>query len=113
MPFLGLDVYQEPGGERFRVRLGRILAWLEDHGVTQPMVGVGETGCCLAESAHPENWFTANWKWTVNNTDKIGIVSYYDSTLNSEAGHDWRLNETRAKLRAYKDALASPTACRL
>jgi len=113
MPFLGIDVYQEAGGERFGERLERVLGWLGDHGVARPMVGVGETGCCLAQSPQPERWFTAGWRWAVNHTDKVGIVSYYDSTLNSAAGHDWRLNETAAKLRAYKDALASPIACRL
>ncbi len=113
MPFLGVDVYQNSGGEGFASRLGRILAWLADRGVSKPMVGVAETGCCLAESPTPEKWFIANWNWAVNNTDKIGVVSYFDSMANSKDGHDWRLNETAAKLRAYKDALASPIACRL
>lgn len=113
MPFLGVDVYQNGGGEGFAKRLGRVLAWLSDHGVANPMVGVGETGCCLAESAKPETWFTANWNWSVSNTDKIGVVSYFDSKLNSKDYHDWRLKETAAKLAAYKTALRSATACRL
>lgn len=113
MPFLGVDVYQNSGGEGFAKRLGRILAWLADRGVSDPMVGVAETGCCLAQSPTPEKWFTANWSWAVNNTDKIGVISYFDSQVNSKDGHDWRLNETAAKLSAYKTALRSATACRL
>lgn len=113
MPFLGVDVYQDPSGEGFSQKLGRILAWLRDHGVTNPMVGVGETGCCLAVSAHPDRWFTSNWNWAVNNTDKIGVISYFDSTQNSKSGYDWRLKETAAKVSAFRAALATATACRL
>jgi hypothetical protein len=105
MPFFGVDLYQTANGEGFSTRLTRVLDFLEYHGAEDPMVGIGETGCCLAESAHPEKWLQANWDWAAQNTDKIGAMSYYDSTLNSEAGHVWALDETPEKLATFRGLL--------
>lgn len=107
IPFLGIDLYQNAGGEGFNPRLTRVLDWLDYRGVSHPMVGIGETGCCLKESKEPEKWFQANWDWSVAHTANIGAISYFDSTRNSKDGHVWRLSETQAKLNAYKRALAS------
>ena len=113
IPFLGVDLYQNAGGDGFDKRLTRILDWLDYRGVVDPMVGIGETGCCLGESSEPEKWFQANWDWSIANTDKIGAISYFDSTRNSKGGHVWRLSETSAKLDAYKRALATDVSTTL
>jgi hypothetical protein len=88
------------------VRLGRVLDFMEYHGVDDPMVGVGETGCCLAESSRPELWLEGNWDWATQNTDKIGAMSYFDSSRNSKDGHVWNLKETQGKLNAYRGLLS-------
>jgi hypothetical protein len=110
LPFLGIDLYQNSSNEGFSTRLTRILDWLEYRGVQDPMVGVGETGCCLAEDPHPESWLQANWEWAIANTDKIGAMSYFDSSRNSKDSHVWSLAETSAKTNTYKNLLASSAA---
>lgn len=106
LPFLGIDCYQNGRGEGFSVRLERILDFMEYYGVEDPMVGVGETGCCLAESDRPEQWLQDNWDWATANTDKIGAMSYFDSSRNSKDGHVWNLKETPGKLATYRGLLA-------
>jgi hypothetical protein len=110
IPFLGIDLYQNGSGDGFSNRLTRILDFLEYHGADDPMVGIGETGCCLAESDHPEEWLAANWDWASRNTDKIGAMSYFDSTRNSEDGHIWSLDETADKLATYRSLLSHSKA---
>jgi hypothetical protein len=113
IPFLGIDLYQNASNEGYAARLTRIVDWLDYRGVPDPMVGIGETGCCLAEDPRPEAWLQANWDWATANTDKIGAMSYFDSTRNSRDGHFWSLQETRGKVNTYKGLLASATATRL
>jgi hypothetical protein len=113
IPFMGVDLYQNSSNDGFDARLTRIIDWLEYRGVTDPMVGIGETGCCLSEDPQPEAWLQANWDWAVANADKIGAISYFDSTRNSKDAHVWRLDETTAKLNTYKRHLASDTSATL
>lgn len=114
MPFLGIDLYQNGSGDGFQERLGRVLNWMTERGVANPMVGIGETGCCRYESPPtPHSWFDDNWRWVEANTDKIGVVSYFNSTRNSKSGHVWSLDETQEKLHSYQAALRSNTSCRL
>ncbi len=113
MPFLGTDCYQNVSGEHFDVRLRRILGWLSNRGVTEPMLGVGETGCCLAESQRPEEWFNASWRWVEQNPHRVGAVSYFNSSRNIRDGHVWALSETPAKMEAYRIALRSGAIAQL
>lgn len=110
IPFLGIDLYQGSKGDGFSTRLTRILDFLEYRGADDPMVGIGETGCCLAESDEPEVWLADNWDWASRNTDRIGAMSYYDSTLHSKDGHDWSLDETPEKLATYRRLLSHSKA---
>jgi hypothetical protein len=113
LPFLGVDLYQNSSNDGFSERLTRIIDWLEYRGVDDPMVGIGETGCCLSEDPSPESWLQRNWNWATAHTDKIGAISYFDSTRNSKNAHDWRLDETPGKLATYKGALAAKHAAKL
>jgi hypothetical protein len=110
IPFLGIDLYQNAGNEGFAQRLVRVLDWLDYRGVKDPMVGIGETGCCLEEDPEPHEWLRANWEWAVAHTDQIGVMSYFDSSRNSKDRHVWSLKETPAKTDTYKSLLASPTS---
>jgi hypothetical protein len=107
IPFLGIDLYQNASNDGYSSRLARIIDWLDFRGVPDPMVGVGETGCCLAEDPRPEAWLQANWDWASANTDHIGAMSYFDSVRNSRDGHIWSLKETQPKTATYKGMLAS------
>jgi hypothetical protein len=113
IPFMGVDLYQNSSNDGFDKRLSRIIDWLEYRGVADPMVGIGETGCCLSEDPRPEAWLQANWDWATANTDKIGAISYFDSTRNSKDAHVWRLDETPAKLSTYKKHLTSSKSASL
>jgi len=113
MPFFGVDLYQTANGEGFSTRLARVLDFLEYHGADDPMVGIGETGCCLAEDPQPQTWLQANWDWAVTNVDHIGAMSYFDSTRNSRDARVWLLDETKAKTATYKGLLASGKATTL
>jgi hypothetical protein len=113
IPFLGVDLYQNSSNDGFSTRLARIVDWLDYHGVPDPMVGIGETGCCLAEDPHPEAWLQANWDWAVANVDKIGVMSYFDSARNSKDAHVWSLAETSAKTNTYRSLLGSSVAAGL
>src|SRR5262249_53511141 len=89
IPFLGIDLYQNASNDGFDIRLGRILDWLDYHGVDDPMLGLGETGCCLSEGPQPQEWLQANWDWAEANTASFGAMSYFDSTRNSRDAHVW------------------------
>jgi hypothetical protein len=113
IPFLGVDLYQNESNEGYSSRLARIIDWLDYRGVPEPMVGIGETGCCLAEDPEPQTWLQDNWDWAAKNVDTIGAMSYFDSTRNSRDAHVWRLDETKAKTATYKGLLASGRATTL
>jgi hypothetical protein len=113
IPFLGVDLYQNESNEGYATRLARIVDWLDFRGVPDPMVGIGETGCCLAEDPSPETWLQANWDWATANVAQLGAMSYFDSTRNSRDGHIWSLSETTSKTNTYKGMLASDEATSL
>ncbi|HUS65808.1 MAG TPA: hypothetical protein VMZ28_14755 [Kofleriaceae bacterium] len=118
-PFLGIDLYQNGSGDGFEVRLGRIITWLADHGDPDAMVGIGETGSTDhffdLDAADPTavEWWEDSWAWAVAHTDRIGVVSYFNSTRNSKPDLVWELAESTAKVAAFREALASPVTCRL
>jgi len=118
-PFLGIDIYQNGKGDGFESRLGAILTWLADHGDADAMVGVGETGSTdLFFDQDPSDptaveWWRDSWAWAMAHSDRIGVVSYFNSTRNSKPDHVWELAESAAKLDAFKQSLAAPVTCRL
>jgi hypothetical protein len=118
-PFLGIDLYQNGSGDGFEVRLERILAWLADHGDPDAMVGIGETGATDhffdLDAADPTavEWWEDSWAWAVAHTDRIGVVSYFNSTRNSKPDLVWELAESADKVASFRQALGSPVTCRL
>jgi hypothetical protein len=118
-PFLGIDIYQNGKGDGFEGRLGAILTWLADHGDPDAMIGVGETGSTdLFFDQDPSDptaveWWRDSWAWAMAHTDRIGVVSYFNSTRNSKPDHVWALDESAAKLDAFEQSLAAPVTCRV
>jgi hypothetical protein len=102
-PFLGIDLYENSSGETFADRLPRILDWMADRGYPDKMIGIGESGS--TDSSYPVSavdWLNESLDWVAAHTDKVGVVSYFNSTNNSRSGVYWPLDETAAKLAAYR-----------
>jgi hypothetical protein len=102
-PFLGIDLYENSSGETFADRLPRILDWMADRGYPNKMIGIGESGS--TDSSYPVSavdWINESLDWVAQHTDKVGVVSYFNSTNNSRSGVYWPLDETAAKLAAYR-----------
>lgn len=111
--FLGVDLYQNKAGDGYAVRLARILAWLDARGHTTKMVGLGETAACNGfGTPNGAQWWTASWNWAAAHTNRVAAISYYNS-MRGNIKQDWILNETAAKLAAFKASLTSTTACKL
>ena len=108
-PFIGVDVYENASGETFAQRLPRVLAWLASRGYPNLMLGVGEVGS--TDAAYPDctavDWLNESLTWAAQNTDKIGVVSYFNSMANSKSFVYWPLDESSAKMTAYRDWLDS------
>lgn len=106
--FLGLDIYQNAGGAGYDERLGRILDWMAARGHSDKMVGVAETGTTDAyRNDQPGEWWTQQWKWSIANTDKLGVISYFNSLRHNNSGNNWLLWQSQAKLNAFKASLQS------
>ncbi|MFL6178743.1 MAG: hypothetical protein ACJ74E_02685 [Actinomycetes bacterium] len=109
-PFLGIDLYENHSGESFAVRIPRILDWLAAQGHPELMIGIGETGS--TDAAYPDksasDWMNESLAWVAANTDKVGVVSYFNSTSNSRPDVYWPLDENPAKLAAFQEWLANP-----
>jgi hypothetical protein len=105
-PFLGIDLYENSSGETFADRIPRVLDWMAARGYPNKMVGIGETGS--TDSSYPVgavDWLNQSLNWAAAHTDKVGVVSYFNSTNNSRSGVYWPLDETSAKLGAYRNWL--------
>lgn len=112
--FLGLDLYQTQKGEGYAERLGRVLNWLDGKGHSTKMVGLGETAASNDfGSPNGADWWAKSWAWAASNAGRVGAISYFSSLKNNNSGMDWRLNESAAKLAAFKKSLASSTATKL
>lgn len=111
--FFGLDLYQNQSGEGFAERIGRVREYLADAGHPSKMVGLGETGVAMKFS-NPSavTWWRTQWDWASRNTDKIGVISYFNSNV-KPSRPNWRLSEHPSKMSAYRDSLASSKACLL
>jgi hypothetical protein len=109
-PFLGIDLYENGSGETFAERIPRVRDYAAAHGYPDMMVGIGETGGTDAryDSKSALAWLNECLSWAAANTDKVGVVSYFNSTANSRDGVYWPLNESEAKLSAYRAWLDHP-----
>jgi hypothetical protein len=112
LSLLGIDLYQNRQGDGFEQRLGRILAWLDAQGRPDLMVGVGETGASDTYGILASTWWSASWAWATRNTNRVGIVSYYNST-NLHNGVRVSLYDSPGLRQAYRSSQGSPVTCRL
>jgi hypothetical protein len=111
MPFLGVDMYENSSGETFGDRIPAIINWMAQRGFPNKMVGIGETGATDAYRSQSGmtavQWLNESLTWAAANTDKIAVVSYFNSTANSRSGVYWPLDESAAKMTAYRSWLVS------
>ena len=112
--FVGVDCYQNSSNEGYDARLGRIFGMLDRRGFPNKMLGIGETGC-TDRYGRPgaSDWWTRQWAWVEQNTDRIGVVSYFNSGRNSRDGVYWPLDETRRKMSSFRASNSSRTSTRL
>lgn len=102
-PFLGIDLYENATGESFAQRVPRVLSWLASQGYPDKMVGIGETGSTDYYSRSTAvKWMNDSLRWAAANTDKVVAVSYFNSMANSRPGVYWPLDESDAKMAAYR-----------
>ena len=107
---LGFDLYQN-GDAPFGARMDAVLQWLDGAGASQ-MIGIAEMGC--SESFGPPGaaayWRDA-WSWAMANVARSGVISYFNSTRNSNLS--WSLAQSPALLDAFQESLASwaPAGC--
>jgi hypothetical protein len=111
--FIGVDLYQNASGATYGERLGRILSQLDAWGRPDLMVGVGETGCTDAYRVPAVQWWNDSFGWAAANTQRIGVISYFNSARNSRPEAYWPLDETAAKTAAFAASLRSHVTCRL
>ena len=113
MAFLGTDLYQNPSGQDYSIRLARLIRFLDDRGRSDKMVGVGETACSDFYPGNASDWWKRSWQWAVAHSSRVGAISYFHSQNNSRPGANWLLTESAAKLNAYKASLQSTVSCGL
>ncbi len=108
MAFLGVDLYQNSGGEGFKERLGAIIEWLDDGGHADKQVGIGETGASdIYRPPTAAEWWSQSWAWSVENVDRVGAIAYWNSSRNEDSAN-LLLTETPEKLAAFKASLVDP-----
>jgi hypothetical protein len=112
--FLGVDVYENASGRSLGPRLEHIIRWMAAQGFPHKMVGVGELGA--TDALHPNvtsaEFLDRSLAWAKAHPDKIGVISYFNSTANSRAGAYWPLDEDRKKIRTFRRWLSDPTFVR-
>ncbi|MDQ3627440.1 MAG: hypothetical protein M3419_01180 [Actinomycetota bacterium] len=112
--FVGVDLYQNASGTGYDERLGRLVDLLEGWGRPDLMLGIGETGCTDAfGEPGAVQWWEDSWDWVLREPDRVGVVSYFDSTRNSKADVVWPLAESQAKTDSFRRCLGSSAVCRL
>ncbi|MDQ3627437.1 MAG: hypothetical protein M3419_01165 [Actinomycetota bacterium] len=112
--FVGVDCYQNASLEGFDNRLGRIVEFLDRQGFPKKMLGIGETGSTDYYGVPgAAEWWTRQWTWIENNTDRVGVVSYFNSGRNSRDGVYWPLDESTQKMSRFRDSNQSLTSTRL
>jgi hypothetical protein len=109
--FVGIDLYQNTHGDGYAERLGAILSWLDGKGHSTKMVGLGETGCSNGfGSPNGAAWWKKSWDWAARNTNRVGVIAYWNSVGSNKSTQNWVLWESSDKLSAFKTSLAS-SAC--
>ena len=108
-PFLGIDMYQDNIRRDLRGAHPRIIDWMADRGFPNKMVGIGETGstCHLVQRVQPRSGWTTRSRGSPKNTDKVGVVSYFNPTANSKSDVYWPLDESGAKMTVFRKWLDS------
>jgi hypothetical protein len=107
MPFLGVDIYENSSGETYADRIPPIIDWMQQRGYNK-MVGIGETGSTdYYDASTAVRWMNDSLGWAAANTDKVVAVSYFNSTAHSRAGVYWPLDESEAKMAAYRSWLGN------
>lgn len=110
--FLGIDLYQNRSGASGADRLERVLGWLEWQGYADLMIGLGEVGATdFWGRPTGASWWSSLWAWALANTDRIGIISYFNSVANNHAEADWRLSESATKLGAFRRSITQARTC--
>ncbi len=111
---IGVDVYQNSSGETFAERLGRLTEYLDTHGRGDLMLGVGECGCTdTFGTPSAVQWWVESWEWAARHPDRVGVVSYFDSSRNSKENVYWPLDESPAKTEAFRASMNSDVVCDL
>jgi len=105
IPLMGIDLYQNASGETYADRVPDVLAWLKAHGRGDLMVAIGETGATEGFDMGGVKWLNESLGWAADNPDKIAGVSYFNSTANSKSYVYWPLDESRAKMAAFRSWL--------
>lgn len=108
--FFGTDLYQNPSGEGLGVRLERIRDHLRNMGYGQKMIGIGEIGATGRWGPSAETWWRRQWNWVSNNTDKVGVISYYHNPAGTPSKPTWRLDQTSGLLDAFRRSVRSSVA---
>jgi hypothetical protein len=102
-PFLGVDMYENASGDTYATRIPRITDWMAARGFPDKQVGIGETGSTnhYARSTAVQ-WMNDSLSWASAHPEQVGVISYFNSTANSRAGVYWPLDESPAKMAAYR-----------
>jgi hypothetical protein len=113
-PFMGVDLYQGAAGPTMADRLPVVLDWLDKAGYPDMMVGIGEMGATdKYKNTTAAKWINESLAWVAAHTDRIGVVSYFNSKLNSKPNVYWPLDESASKMAAYRSWLTSNKVARL
>jgi len=105
-PFMGIDLYQNKTNRTMADRIPIVLDYLKSKGYPKMMVGIGETGATDRFSGTTAaKWINASLSWVAANTDKVGVISYFNSSENSKSHVYWPLDESAAKAQAFKSWL--------
>lgn len=106
-PFLGIDMYENHSGKTFAQRIPVITTWMAARGYPHKMIGIGETGSTNGVHAgkSARRWMNESLTWAVRHTDRVGVVSYFNSSANSRARAYWPLNESVPKMGMFRHFL--------
>jgi hypothetical protein len=105
-PFMGIDMYPNARGGTRADRIPVILDYLASKGYPNMMVGIGETGATdRFTNTTAAQWINESLSWVAANTDKVGVVAYYNTPRNSKPGVYWPLDESASKMAAYRSWL--------
>jgi hypothetical protein len=105
-PFMGIDMYQNRSGKTMADRIPVVLDYLRSKGYPRMMVGIGETGATDRYSGTTAaKWLEESLSWVAANTDKVGVISYFNSTANSKSHVYWPLDESAAKMAEFRSWL--------